>query len=392
MRSLSILRSLVGFDTTSRDPNRELIAYVCDYLRTFDIEPVLIWNDARTKANLWATIGPPDMPGIILSGHTDVVPVDGQDWSSDPFSLAERDGRLFGRGCADMKGFLAAVLSALPRMCDGPLASPFHLAFSYDEEIGCNGVLSLIEHVRRLDVKPKLCLVGEPTKMRPVIGHKGGRAYRVKVRGKEAHSSLAPRAVNAIEYAAELIQFLSSVAREMAKTGPRDDAFDIAHSTLQTGMVHGGIAINVVPRDCEFVFEFRYLAETDPDGIMAKIREFASRELEPRMRMAASEAGVSFEPVYSYPALETPRDEVGVEFVKKLLGRSNDSKVAFGTEGGLFSALGIPTVVCGPGSIVEAHKPDEFVSIEQITRCEAFLARLTAVAFHGIYSAIEGQI
>lgn len=376
IKSLPLLRDLVGFDTTSRDPNRPLIEYVCDYLRGFRIEPLLIWNGERTKANLWATIGPADRPGVILSGHTDVVPVDGQDWSSDPFTLREADGRLYGRGAADMKGFLAAVLATVPHMLDVPPSRPFHLAFSYDEEIGCQGVLSLIEQLRAMPVKPELCLVGEPTDMRPVIGHKGGRAYKVRVRGKEAHSSLAPHAVNAVEYAAHLIVFLTGIANDFVTEGPRDESFDIVHSTLQIGLIHGGTAINVVPRDCEFVFEFRHLAETDPDSIVNRITEFARAKLEPRMRGIDRNAGIGFEPIYSYPALATPREHAAVALVKALAECSDDGKVAFGTEGGLFSEIGVPTVVCGPGSIVQAHKPDEFVTVDQIRRCEAFLSRL----------------
>ena len=218
MKSLELIRKLVGFDTTSREPNRALIEYVRDYLVQFGVASELIWNPERSKANLWATIGPADRPGVILSGHTDVVPVDGQDWSSAPFTLREADGRLYGRGTADMKGFIAAVLALVPEMASRHLARPIHLAFSYDEEIGCSGVQSLIARLDKLPVRPELCLVGEPTDLRPIIGHKGGRSYKVHVRGTEAHSSLAPLAVNAVEYAAELIVFLKSIANEMAST------------------------------------------------------------------------------------------------------------------------------------------------------------------------------
>jgi acetylornithine deacetylase len=268
-RSLPLIRDLVGFDTTSREPNQALIGYVRDYLRGYGITSELIWNDYHTKANLWATIGSSDVPGVILSGHTDVVPVNGQDWSSNPFILREAEGLLYGRGTADMKGFLAIALAMVPQMLAERLACPFHLAFSYDEEVGCSGVKSLIERLRTLPVKPALCVVGEPTHMRPVIGHKGGRTYKVHVRCTEAHSSLAPFAVNAIEYAAELIVILRGIAEEM-RAGPRDEQYDIAHSTLQTGVVHGGTAINIVPRDCEFIFEFRHLLDTDPEEIKTK--------------------------------------------------------------------------------------------------------------------------
>jgi acetylornithine deacetylase len=379
-RSQSLLRDLVGFDTTSRNPNRPLIEYVRDYLKQFGVEAELIWNNEGTKANLWATIGPADRPGIILSGHTDVVPVDDQDWSSEPFSLRQADGRLYGRGTADMKGFIAAVLAMVPAMLSEPLVRPFHMALSYDEEIGCTGVTSLIERIRSRSVPAEMCLVGEPTEMLPVVGHKGGRAYKATVTGKEAHSSLAPRAVNAVEYAAELIAYLTGIAKDMADRGPRDEAYDVVHGTLQTCLVHGGTAVNVVPGRCEFAFEFRHLAETDPESIMSKVKEFVENRLQPRMHAVEADTGIMFEPIYSYPALATPRDAAAVQFVKQLVNRNDDGKVAFGTEGGLFSNIGIPTVVCGPGSIVQAHKPDEYIAIEQLSLCEAFLERLIASA------------
>jgi len=377
IKSLELIRRLVGFDTTSREPNRALIEYVRDYLGQFGVSSELIWNPERSKANLWATIGPADRAGVILSGHTDVVPVDGQDWSSDPFTLREDAGRLYGRGTADMKSFIAVALALVPEMTSRRLAHPIHLAFSYDEEIGCSGVQSLIAWLGRLPVRPELCLVGEPTGLRPVIGHKGGRSCKVHVRGTEAHSSLAPLAVNAVEYAAELIVFLKGIASEMASAGPRDDSYDITHSTLQTGMIQGGTAINIVPQSCDFVFEFRYLPGIDPDAVVAKVERFAREQLEPRMHAVSPQAGIELSPGYAYPALDTAADHPAVRLVKSLAGRNDDAKVAFGTEGGLFqSRLGIPTVVCGPGSITEAHKPDEYVSVDQVLRCESFIGRL----------------
>jgi len=375
-QALSILSDLIAFDTTSREPNRDLIEYVRDYLGQFGIKSDLIWNPEETKANLWATIGPDGIPGTILSGHTDVVPVDGQDWNSNPFSLHRNGDRLHGRGTADMKGFIAIVLSLAPEMVKRKLKRPIHFAFSYDEEVGCAGVLHLIDRLQSLPVKPSLCVIGEPTELRPIIGHKGGRAYKVRLRGLEAHSSLAPRAVNAIEYAAELIVFLKGVAEEM-RIGASDDHYDIVHSTLQTGLVHGGTAINIVPKDCELTFEFRHLIGIDPDEIVAKVKSFIDAELLPRMRAIHDGCDVTMERLYSYPALDTSADDPAVRLVKALVGRNDDGKVAFGTEGGIFSQrLGIPTVVCGPGSIQQAHKPDEFVTIEQIQRCTAFISRL----------------
>jgi acetylornithine deacetylase len=380
MDTVAILRDLTAFDTTSRLSNRPLLDYAVDILRHNGIEPLLIWNEDRSKANLWATIGP-DMPGgIILSGHTDTVPVDGQEWSSDPFRMDERGGRLYGRGTCDMKGFLACVLAAVPKLAKAKLKRPLHLSFSHDEEIGCVGVLSLIDHLKANPPGAAFCIVGEPTDMQPVIGHKGGRSYKVGIHGREAHSSLAPQAVNSIEYAAELIVYLRSVARRMSE-GARDELYDIPHSTLSTGMISGGSAINIVPRECEFVFEFRFLAEVDPEAIMADIRRYARDSLLPEMRTVAPEADIAFENIYDYPwfAIDSGHDLVALT---KAWSRSNsEAKVAYGTEAGHFSgALGIPTIVCGPGSIAQAHKPDEYVTRDQLTRCDDFLDRIVSYA------------
>jgi acetylornithine deacetylase len=380
MDTVAILRDLIAFDTTSRLSNRPLLDYAVDILRHNGIEPLLIWNEDRTKANLWATIGP-DMPGgIILSGHTDTVPVDGQEWSSDPFRMDERGGRLYGRGTCDMKGFLACVLAAVPKLAKAKLKRPLHLSFSHDEEIGCVGVLSLIDHLKANPPGAAFCIVGEPTDMQPVIGHKGGRSYKVGIHGREAHSSLAPQAVNSIEYAAELIVYLRSVARRMSE-GARDELYDIPHSTLSTGMISGGSAINIVPRECEFVFEFRFLAEVDPEAIMADIRRYARDSLLPEMRTVAPEADIAFENIYDYPwfAIDSGHDLVALT---KAWSRSNsEAKVAYGTEAGHFSgALGIPTIVCGPGSIAQAHKPDEYVTRDQLSRCDGFLDRIVSYA------------
>jgi len=380
MDTVAILRDLTAFDTTSRLSNRPLLDYAVDILRHSGIEPLLIWNEDRSKANLWATIGP-DMPGgIILSGHTDTVPVDGQEWSSDPFRMDERGGRVYGRGTCDMKGFLACVLAAVPKLAKAKLKRPLHLSFSHDEEIGCVGVLSLIDHLKANPPGAAFCIVGEPTDMQPVIGHKGGRSYKVGIHGREAHSSLAPQAVNSIEYAAELIVYLRSVARRMSE-GARDELYDIPHSTLSTGMISGGSAINIVPRECEFVFEFRFLAEVDPEAIMADIRRYARDSLLPEMRTVAPEADIAFENIYDYPwfAIDSGHDLVALT---KSWSRSNsEAKVAYGTEAGHFSgALGIPTIVCGPGSIAQAHKPDEYVTRDQLTRCDDFLDRIVSYA------------
>lgn len=375
--SLPLIRDLVAFPTVSRDPNRELLLYVEEYLGRLGVRAEILWDEGRRKGNLWATIGPSDRRGAILSGHSDVVPVDGQDWRGDPFALRVEGGRLYGRGAADMKGFLGVALALVPEMLRRPLRAPVHLAFSYDEEVGCLGVRSLLERVASLEIRPALCIVGEPTSMQVVIGHKGGRSYRVRVTGRPAHSSLAPRAVNAIEHAAELVSHLGGIARAWAEDGPFDPDYDLPHSTLSTGLISGGTAINIVPGSCELVFEFRHLAAVDGEAVARRIMDFARDVLEPRMRAVAPEAGIAFTEIYEYPGLGMEPEHPAVTFVKGLAGRNDHGKVAFGTEAGLFrQRAGIAAVVCGPGSIEQAHKADEYVEVEQIGRCEGFVRRL----------------
>ncbi len=374
---LEILDRLIGFATVSRDPNRDLLGYVGEWLRGHGIESEILWNADRSKGNLWATIGPKEGGGVILSGHTDVVPVDGQAWGGDPFVLRRDGDRLYGRGTADMKGFLAVALALVPEMVRRKLRTPVHLALSYDEELGCLGVRSLIAKLAAMPAKPALCIIGEPTGMQVVIGHKGGRSFRVQVTGSAAHSSLAPRAVNAIDYAAELILFLRGIGRNWAEQGPFDEEYDVPHSTISTGLIEGGAAINIVPAHCEFVFEFRHLASLDVDRLTARIEAFARETLEPRMRKLSPEAGVAFTPLYEYPGLDMAPEHPAVTLVKQLLGRNDHAKVAFGTEGGLFKLrAGIPAIVCGPGFIAQAHQPNEFIELAQLKSCDLFLRRL----------------
>jgi acetylornithine deacetylase len=373
---LELLQSLIGFATVSRDPNRELLAYVEEWLSRHGVKSEILWNEDGRKGNLWATIGPADRPGAILSGHTDVVPVDGQAWSSDPFVLRRAQDRVYGRGTADMKGFIAVVLAQVPAMVRRPLKAPVHFALSYDEEIGCLGVRSLVSKIADMAIKPGLCIIGEPTSMQVVIGHKGGRSYRVRVTGSPAHSSLAPRAVNAIDYAAELILFLRTIATSWMEKGPFDATFDVSHSTLSTGLIQGGTAINIVPGACEFVFEFRHLASLDVEELTRRIEGFAC-ELEAQMRSVNPQTGIEFTPMYEYPGLDMEPEHPAVTLVKQLVERNKHSKVAFGTEAGLFKGrAGIPAIVCGPGSIGQAHQPDEFVDLTQLEVCNRFLSRL----------------
>jgi len=371
-----ILADLVGFDTTSARSNLALIEHVRSYLAGHGVTAEIFPSADGTKASLWATIGPAGPGGIILSGHTDCVPVEGQAWSSDPFTLTERDGRLYGRGACDMKGFDAAALAIVPELVAARPQRPVHIALSYDEEVGCTGVREMIAILKERGEAPAACLVGEPTNMQVVIGHKGGRGYRCHVTGQEAHSSLAPRAVNAIEYAAELIVHIRGLAREL-EAGPIDAEYDLVHTTISTGLISGGTAVNIVPNACSFTFEYRNLIEVDPDTILARIRDFAETELLPEMRGRAPRADITFEQIYDYPALAIDPSHPLVTRLKNVVGHNGHGKVAYGTEAGLFQRdLGVPTLVCGPGSIDMAHKPDEYVSIEQLDRCDAALRRL----------------
>jgi acetylornithine deacetylase len=377
-RSIEILEALVGFDTTSHKSNLALIAWIESYLDRFGVAHERIPDRTGTKANVWATIGPPGTPGYILSGHTDVVPVDGQSWLSDPFRLSLRDGRLYGRGATDMKGFVACCLAAVPEMAARKLARPIHLAISYDEEVGCVGVRGMIARLQRSPVKPAGCFVGEPTLMGVVIGHKGKRSLRVTVRGETCHSSLAPRGVNAVEYAARLIVRIREIAERLAREGARDPLYDVPYTTGHTGVVSGGTALNIVPDRCVFEFEFRSIAADNVDALVEEVIAYGRDVLEPAMKAVAPAAGITFEDKSGFPGLETPAAADLVRFTKQLAGTSDHAKVAYGTEAGLFAAAGIPSVVIGPGSIDQAHKADEFVAVSELEKCGGFLERLVA--------------
>lgn len=375
--SLEMISKLIAFDTTSRESNMELIGYIRDYLSGLGIDSTLVPNEDNSKASLYATVGPTDRAGVMLSGHTDVVPVDGQDWASNPFSVVEKDGKLFGRGTSDMKSFIALVLAALPTFQARGLETPLHLAFSYDEEIGCIGVRPMIDMINGLPIKPKMAIIGEPTSMQVITGHKGKRSYQAHIRGLEAHSSLAPQGVNAIEYAARFISHLQSMARRLQNEGPFDELFDVAHTTVHTGTIHGGTALNIVPKDCRVQFEFRYIGSDDPDVLEAEIIRAAKETLEPEMKAIDASTGIEITCVNDMPGLDMNVNDEVVTFVKQLAGRNDHAKVAFGTEAGLFQNRGgIPCVVCGPGSIDQAHKPNEYISLEQLDKGEAFLQRL----------------
>ena len=374
--SRDILAELVAFDTTSRNSNLALINHVQAYLSSHRVESRLVTDATGQKANLWATIGPADRAGVILSGHTDTVPVDDQDWASDPFALDARDGRLYGRGACDMKGFLACALAAVPALVIRDLTRPVHLALSYDEEVGCVGVIGLLEMLQAEMIRPAMCIVGEPTLMGVVIGHKAKRSMRVTVRGRGCHSSLAPQGVNAVDYAARLVVRMQDIAARLASTADRDADYDITHSTAHTGVIRGGTALNIVPDICSIDCEFRVLPHEDADALVQEFRDYAT-ELEAGMQKIAPEAGIEIEVFAQFPGLDTDPDSEVVTLIKRMTGTNGHSKVAFGTEGGRFDQmLGVPTVICGPGSIGQAHKPDEYIEQSQLDACDDFLAKI----------------
>ncbi|WP_339489801.1 acetylornithine deacetylase [Pseudomonas sp. EL_65y_Pfl2_R95] len=374
--SRQLLAKLIEFNTVSRESNLALIEFIGAYLKGFDIPCQLFFNDEGSKANLFATIGPDIAGGVVLSGHTDVVPVDGQAWTLPPFSMTERDGDLFGRGSADMKGFIACVLAAVPQFLAAPLKQPVHFAFSYDEEVGCLGVRSLLADLQQRPHQPRVCIIGEPTLMKPVLGHKGKLAMRCNIQGAACHSAYAPQGVNAIEYAAQLISKLGEIGQGLRAPELQDTRFDPPFSTVQTGLISGGRALNIVPAECQFDFEVRALPSDNPQTVADQLEQYANSELLPIMHAVNQQTAIEFSQLSAYPGLATAAESPAAQLIALLSQCDEFSTVAFGTEGGLFDQAGIATVVCGPGSIEQAHKPDEFISIEQLEQCDAMLGRL----------------
>ncbi|MCD1286395.1 MULTISPECIES: acetylornithine deacetylase [unclassified Brevibacterium] len=372
------ITELIGFDTTSRDTNLPLIDHVEARLEAAGLSSQRIPNAEGTKANLLATIPAADgstSGGIVLSGHTDVVPIDGQDWSSQPFTPDTRDGKLYARGSADMKSFIGVILAKLPELTSAKLAEPIHLAFSYDEEIGCVGAIDLVDTITEKGLAPRGCIVGEPSSMRVIRGHKSMNVFRVDFHGVAAHSSLTPEGVNAIAYAAEFVAFVHAVAAEFRTDGPFDDAYVVPFTTVTANTITGGIAINTIPAEASVEFEFRSLGAVDQQALIARFRAEAER-LGRQMAAENEAAGVDFTVTAAAPGCETPADAEIVSLAASWGGIATDDKVTYGTEAGLFSNAGIPTVVCGPGDIAQAHAPDEFIELSQIAACESFIDSL----------------
>jgi len=377
LTSREMIDKLISFDTTSHLSNLALIEFVEGYLASHGVASQRVTNEDRTKANLFATLGPADAAGgIVLSGHTDVVPVEGQDWTSDPFSVIEREGKLFGRGTSDMKSFIAVALAFVPAFLkDGPKI-PVHFALSYDEEVGCLGVRPMIDEIIRDLPRPQVVIVGEPSSMKVVNAHKSIQSYATVVTGLESHSSATDKGVNAVMYAAELIGFLSQMAEEMRQRGDASGRFRPPYTTVNVGPIRGGTALNIIPKTCSFLWEYRALPDLDPDEIITRFNAHVEENVLPRMRAVHPGATVETRVRAQAPGLAPDEGSPAETLVLKLAQCNAAEAVSYGTEAGLFQLADIPTVVCGPGDIAQAHKPDEFVALSQIAECERFMRRL----------------
>ncbi|WP_201586451.1 acetylornithine deacetylase [Psychrobacter jeotgali] len=382
--SIDWLTRLIGFDTVSRHSNLALIKDVQGYCEQLGLSVDLTFNEAWDKANLFVTVPAGSQAdivtgGLVLSGHTDVVPVDGQEWSSEPFSADIRDDKLYGRGACDMKGFIACTLSLLPKAVQlsnaGKLSRPLHLAFSFDEEVGCLGAPLILADIKERGITPDYCIVGEPTNMSMVVAHKGIAVYRCRVHGKSAHSSLTHQGVNAISYASRLVGYVDELAEEISGRDDNDEFFDVPYSTLSVGTIKGGTATNIVPNLCEFTFDYRNLPHMTQDDILTPIRTKIA-ELNTQMQARAAETGIELLQEESVPAMTDNDNAELQQLIAALTGDNQRHKVAYATEGGQFTNAGIPTIICGPGSIEQAHKANEFVELNEIERCDGFLQKL----------------
>jgi acetylornithine deacetylase len=378
MPSLDLVKDLIAFDTTSRDSNLALIDYAQTLLEKSGARCRRTPDVSGKKANLFATIGPDGDGGFVLSGHTDVVPVDGQDWSSDPFKPEVRDGRLYGRGACDMKGFVGTALSLAPEIARAKLKRPIHFALSYDEEVGCVGVTGLLEDLKQWNLKPALAIIGEPTLMKIVGAHKGGAKLMTKCCGREHHSSGPEKGANAVMMAGEFVSLLDSVWDEQRVD--QDGRFDPPHSTVQATMIHGGTAVNILAREADVTWEYRCLPDRDPQKIIDRVKARADAEILPKYRKRATEAAFDTTLHARYPGLKMDEESPAILLARELTGANQVDAVAYGTEAGHFQSYGIPAVICGPGSIEQAHRPDEFCALSELEACEAFLRKVIAKA------------
>ena len=375
LSSQELLARLVAFDTTSHKSNMELITFVEDYLAGHGVSATLIQTSDGTKASLFATLGPDDKPGIALSGHTDVVPVTGQDWDSDPFTMRHADGRYYGRGTCDMKGFLASVLALVPEVAKRSLKTPLHLAFSYDEEIGCTGVRPMLREFGHQLVRPRVAIIGEPTSMRVVDAHKGPVRWEVKIKGRPAHSSMAHLGANAITAAGAMIGELTKIEQEL-KVNHTNDRFEPGYATLQVTEISGGNASNIVPESCNFGFDVRATPGLDTKAIEKRLKAFAYENCLPEMKAVAPESEITVTQVNSVPAFTADPASDIIALVLRLAEQNDTFAVSYATEAGLFQGAGVASVVCGPGDIAQAHTANEWLTEDQLTACDEFLKRL----------------
>ena len=372
---LAMVERLIAFETVSRDSNLGLIEWTRDYLAGLGATSRLTYDATGKKANLFATLGEGSRPGLVLSGHTDVVPVEGQAWDTDPFKATVIGDKLYGRGSADMKGYIATALVMAPQFLASKANAPLHFAFSYDEEVGCIGVRGLIKDLQDIGLKTAGCIVGEPTLMQPIIAHKGTHRFRCCITGREAHSSYTTQGVNAIEYAARIIVYIRQMADRLQQLETRDYAFTVPFTTMQTGLIRGGLAANIVPKDCEFIFEARTLPGASEHKLFQEVKDYAATLL-PEMQRIEPNAAIQLEMMNTAPGMNMQESDEIVKLATALSRNKPNGAVSYGTEGGLFQAAGIPTVICGPGDIEQAHRPNEFVSLAQLAQCEAFMQRL----------------
>jgi acetylornithine deacetylase len=378
MNSLEWLSRLIAFDTTSRNSNLGCIDVIKDWCEKHRLIARLSYNPTKEKANIFATLPASNGSvngGLILSGHTDTVPVDGQKWDTDPFKAVQIRDSIFGRGACDMKGFIAVALSLIPDFQRLKLKRPLHFAFSYDEEVGANGAHVLIADLEKSGIKPESCIIGEPTDMRPVVAHKGFNVFRCRVHGHAAHSSLTPQGCNAIDYSARLISYIRSMAERIKLEGPFDKDFDVPYTTISTNMIQGGIALNTIPALCEFFFDLRQLPHVQVQGIIGKLEMYMHKELHPHMQLEKFPGSLELTNTISVPSFTSSEESAINKLTRALTGDKKIHKVTYGTEAGIFEEAEIDTILCGPGSIANAHAANEFVTIDQLTKCEGFLRK-----------------
>lgn len=376
LSTIELLDRLVAFDTTSRNSNLPLIGFVREYLDAHGVPYRVSLDETGQKANIHAIIGPQAAGGVALSGHVDTVPVDGQAWSSDPFTLRRDNGLLYARGSCDMKGFVASCLAAVPDFLARKPVRPLHLFISYDEEVGCWGAQRLIRDLDESGLKPGLCVVGEPSGMKPILAHKGKLNLKVSVRGRPGHSSEPAKGVNAIQAAAEAVAWVAAEARRFPVEGPFEDGFDPPHTTIHVGTMQGGTILNIIPEHAEFIMEWRQIPGDDPLRHAERLKAFVAANIEPAMKAVDPTTGFSYEIMVEMPGMSLPGDHELTSVVKQLTGSNSTGKVSYGTEGGFYQDAGIPTIICGPGHIAQAHQPDEFVAVSELDACDAFLRRI----------------